>query len=129
MRGPPTGLRSAAAAQSSNTQHWSQRRCLPSLPGVGTLPLMGALLACPCSGARVQPPLECVFLPNTQLFDPGSKHTKPPHDAADEDACCRVCMADASCVGAVLYGRSCYPKTAVLPRVNQTGVTACVRTK
>ena len=78
---------------------------------------------------RVQPPLECVFLPNTQLFDPGSKHTKPPHDAANEDACCRVCMADASCVGAVLYGRSCYPKTAVLPRVNQTGVTACVRTK
>ena len=75
------------------------------------------------------PPADCLFLPNVQLYDPGSKHTKPSQPAVDEATCCRICMADASCVGAVLYGQACYPKTAVLPRVNQTGVTACVRKK
>ena len=73
------------------------------------------------------PPPDCVFLPDIQLSDPGSKHTKPPHSAADEDTCCQVCMADKECVGAVLYGTACYPKTAVLPHVKQAGVTACVQ--
>lgn len=81
---------------------------------------------CPRPTPPPPPPPNCVFMPHTQLYDPGSKHTKSPHDAANEDACCQVCMADPACVGAVLYGQSCYPKTAVLPYVNQTGVTACV---
>ena len=83
--------------------------------------------ACPPPPTPPPPPLDCEFLPNIQLYDPGSKHTSPPHDAADEAACCRVCMAISDCVGAVLYGTSCYPKTAVLPQVKQSGVTACVR--
>jgi hypothetical protein len=73
------------------------------------------------------PPAACVFLPNTQLYDPGSKHTLPPQHAANESACCQLCMARPSCTGAVLLGTACYRKTAELPRVKQQGVTACVR--
>lgn len=78
------------------------------------------------------PPPDCVFLRDVQLSDPGSAHTKPPVAAADEDACCQVCMSDRDCFGAELYGESCYVKTAPLPQVKQTpppGVplVACVR--
>ena len=96
----------------------------PTLP----YPTLGRCYPEPCAPPPPPPP-DCVFMPNTQLSDPGSKHTKPPHPAADEDACCQVCMADPTCVGAVLFGQSCYPKTAVLPHTKQAGVTACVRKK
>jgi hypothetical protein len=84
------------------------------------------------------PSTDCTFLPDIQLYDPGSKHTVAPVSAASEQECCGRCkayrgMADnqASCFGAVLYGTSCYVKTAALPHVKQVppkGVTlvACV---
>jgi hypothetical protein len=65
------------------------------------------------------PAPDCEFYKDVQLYDPGSKHTKPPVPAIDEDACCQVCMADSDCFGAELYGQSCYVKTASLPHVKQ----------
>ena len=67
-----------------------------------------------------------------QLYDPSGNHTKPPVTAADEAACCGVCAVDVDCIGAELYGTSCYVKTAILPLVKQVpppGVplVACVK--
>ena len=104
----------------------------------------GRVWLCGCVGARFEqqmaggeypkppPKPDCSFVKDMQLNDPGSKHTKAPVSAINEDACCVVCMEDATCYGAELYGSSCYVKTAPLPLVKQTpppGVPliACVK--
>ena len=85
------------------------------------------------SGCLPPPPKPwCTYHANTQLFDPGSKHTLAPVPAADEGACCVKCMESAACFGAELYGGSCYLKTAKLPLVKQTppkgvALVACVK--
>ena len=75
----------------------------------------------------------CEFRNNTQLFDPGSKHTLPPMSAADARACCGACQRlGKQCYGAELYGTACYIKTAWLPLVPQVAppgvpLIACVK--
>ena len=69
------------------------------------------------------PSTDCTFLPDVQLYDPGSKHTVAPVAAATEQVCCGICKAykgAGKCYGAELYGGSCYVKTAPLPHVKQT---------
>ena len=78
------------------------------------------------------PSSKCEFLPNMQLYDPGSAHTSTPVAAATQEACCGICHADRNCYGAELYGTSCYVKTAKLPAVKQmpppgVPLIACVK--
>lgn len=74
------------------------------------------------------------YAANMQLYDPGSKFTKPPVPALNQEACCVACMEDPECVAAELYGQTCYPKTKQLPLVPQTpppGVplVACIQNR
>ena len=75
---------------------------------------------------------DCTFANNTQLYDPGSKHTLSPVPAADAEACCGACAASKQCYGAELYGTACYIKTAWLPLVPQPAppgvpLIACIK--
>lgn len=79
----------------------------------------------PTPPGPVPPSTDCTFLPDIQLYDPGSTHTSNPVAAASEQECCGICKAyhgtgsKAKCYGAELYGDSCYVKTAPLPHVKQ----------
>ena len=61
----------------------------------------------------------CDFHNDSQLLDPGSKHSLPPVTAHSPQECCDLCGQTDTCQGAVLYGLGCYMKTKVLPIVPQ----------
>ena len=90
----------------------------PSPPGPPPAPAPGPAPPAP-------PSADCTFLPDVQLYDPGSKHTVNPVAAKSEQECCGICKAyrgsgtHVKCYGAELYGESCYVKTAPLPHVKQ----------
>jgi hypothetical protein len=91
----------------------------PSPPGPPAPP---APAPPPPAPGPAPPSTDCTFLPDIQLYDPGSKHTVAPVPAASEQECCGICKAyqgKAKCYGAELYGGSCYVKTAQLPHVKQ----------